>query len=439
MPDLLLKPRRIDVPALAGRACRAGLAGGVQEIVSVTSLIVPVALFALVLVAPAAATPVFSDPPLPPDLATRLNEATAARGMWTALSLLEETRPVSDPGALFVGKRNVVVEAPSEPGYQTIGRPRDAVAAHADNPDSAASATVRVGAFGAIESPPPADDPAAARAQAVRAAAARRVAEVTQAPPGESDAAPRPSASRAGDGASLPAPMPPSVIVPGAGPQRVELQRVDSQGSGSEGIGSQRASSSVPGGPAGGQPEPVTRKPAGSATASAGETAQAAGRPALGEAKPDRQSPPVTPGTALHQPGAAWAGRAGAVGADFIRQLLVRNAEFPDGRALPIRPLFDSFVLSPAVAVQTMEVRDPPPGPAVVTVPMPVYTVPDSIVPGSLRIYGSGAPDVGMLAWWEVWLRDLRSLTGPQIVSILMTTVALVGLVQLWRRRRRIE
>ncbi|MBS0642866.1 MAG: hypothetical protein JSS43_23620 [Proteobacteria bacterium] len=374
-----------------------------------------VALLALVLAVPAVAAPVLADAPLPPDLATRLNEATPTRGMATALSLLEETRPVAEPGALFVGKRPVIVNVPPEPGYLSIGRASDAVAGHATNPDGAASATVRVGAFGVIESIP-ADDPAAAKQQAARAAAARRLAEVTQAPPGEGSPSSRmPDAGSAGAFRPNPQPAPEPSVPAGQSAPAAATRPAVGQGAGGSAAGAVSA------------PDP-RRQP--------GVTPDVTG---LASVQPAAALLPVESRTALRQPGAAWAGRAGAVGADFIRDLLTRNAEFPNGRAVPVRPLFDSFILSPRTAVQTLEVADPPPGPAVVALPLPIYTLPDAMVPGSLRIYGTGPPDVGMLAWWEIWLRDLRSLTGPQIASVLITMGALIGFVQLWRRRRRLE
>ena len=74
-----------------------------------------------------------------------------------------------------------------------------------------------------------------------------------------------------------------------------------------------------------------------------------------------------------------------------------------------------------------------------IRLPLRVFPAADAEVPANERIYRNVPTGISILTWPELILQDLSTLTGPQIASIVIAGGGLIGLAQLWRRRRRME
>jgi hypothetical protein len=99
--------------------------------------------------------------------------------------------------------------------------------------------------------------------------------------------------------------------------------------------------------------------------------------------------------------------------------------------------LLDTFVLSPAAALSLAPDGNAAAGAAAVTLPFTVFPAVDEAMPGTARIFRNVPSGISIFTWPDLMLQALKSLSGPEIVSIIVASAGLVGLGQVWRRRRR--
>jgi hypothetical protein len=122
----------------------------------------------------------------------------------------------------------------------------------------------------------------------------------------------------------------------------------------------------------------------------------------------------------------------------LLANLVARNHGFVPGQLREAQPPIESFRLTRAPASDGA----PPSNPGSdATVVLPIAPLPslDTALGANVRIYRnspSGTATVGRL---EMALQTLRTLSGPQIVSIAISIAGLSGLIIVWRRWRRRE
>ena len=316
------------------------------------------------------------------DMATRLNEATVARGIDTTSALLDDADPSRTRTDDFFGKRTVIVEPDPRPNYRTVGVVSDALPDRQTVPAGGDAASVRVGLS---DVPPLAGffDARASRRGAPDSGTGGRLAEITQRPPGEVD------------------------------------------------IGGIRR---------------TTRGNAGRSPASTGAAVSsdvAAAKPVLPEQRPGTTAPaaaapPVRSRTVfLRQAGADPLSEQ--VMNAFVARVLTQQANFPGGTLAPTRPLLDVYPLSAAAAQALTPQGTATADAAVVSMPLTLFPSAEQGLPSTVRIYRDPPRGMTLEGRLDTLLMALWSMSGPEIISVLMTGSALVGLFTIWRGRRRLE
>ncbi|HVZ06459.1 hypothetical protein [Rhodopila sp.] len=385
------------------------------------------------------------------DMATRLNAATDEQARATIQSTLA---PI-DPSALamtFSGPMRIYYDGPKRPDYATVGTVADALGDRPSVAETGVSASVK---YGTQEAAPVAgffdrvDDSGAPQASSRMA---ERLAEITQLPPGESAPTVRPARPPVSPALPVsPAPpagrdAPPTVVVTApAGTVAANGSRRDGPSGASrpQTGGSQSVSPvTVPLGTV-----PLGTAPSGAASASGGgESSGSAGSAgAMLAIEGQAASPPMrsrsvfmdAAGTAAAVDGPGRV--ADVVATGFAKRLLAESEYFPGG-ALPVtRPLSDVFPLSAAAALSMPPQGTGGPPDGVVILPVTVFPAVDEALPVNVRLFRDRLPRLDLEGWLDLMMERIQSLSGPEIVSLAVAAIALFGLAQLWRGRRRLN